>query len=394
MRYLIALAVLLAGCSSATQPSPSKPAGAPTTAPAATSANPGGSGGPPPPPNAGGSPASPTTGSSPELGGAARRELGGGGAASPVETVRVAHVPSTLFAPLYVAVEKGYVQEQGLKAQLDQITAGQDAMALAAQGQLDAVVGGFAAATFNAVDRGLDLRVVGSMGAQPQSGFPSALMVRQDLLDSRQVQSIPDLKGKKIAVAGGVGSTGSYWVASKLRDGNLGLRDVDVVNMPFPDMVVGFKSNAIDAAFPPAPFTTEILKDRSADLFGGPIRPGAAAVGMVYGPAFRREHDVAARRFFTAVVRGARDLQGEGYFSDDNLQIFAKYTNLPVESLRAIDAYGFDPDMKPDADTLMDMQRVFIDAGIITYSPPLTADRIVDDSYSRAAADQLGPYRS
>jgi NitT/TauT family transport system substrate-binding protein len=307
--------------------------------------------------------------------------------------VRVAHVPSTLFAPLYVAVEKGYLQEVGLKAQLEQVTAGQDGMALAAQGQLDAVVGGFAAATFNAIDRGLDLRVVGSMGAQPQIGFPSALMVRQDLLDSRQVQTVADLKGKKFGVAGGMGSTGSYWVASKLREGGLGLRDVEVVNMPFPDMVAGFKTAAIDAAFPAAPFTTAILADRSADQFGGQIRPGAAAVGMVYGPLFRREQDAAARSFFTALVRGARDLQGDGYFADDNLQVFAKYTNLPVESLRLIDAYGFDPDMKPDVETLMDIQSVFFDAGILTYSPPLTAGKVVDDSYSRTAAERLGPYR-
>jgi NitT/TauT family transport system substrate-binding protein len=368
MRYLLVAALLLAGCASATQPAPSKPAGAPTTAPAAVAPT-----------------AAPV--------GAATAPAPGGATAQAMTTVRVAHVPSTLFAPLYLAVEKGYVREQGLMAQLEQVTAGQDAMALAAQGQLDAVVGGFAAATFNAVDRGLDLRVVGSMGAQPQTGFPSALMVRQDLLDSRQVQTIADLKGRKFAIAGGLGSTGSYWVANKLREGGLTLRDVDVVNMPFPDMVTGFKANAIDAAFPPAPFTTEILKDRSADQFGGAIRPGAAAVGMVYGPAFRAERDTAARRFFTALVRGARDLQGDGYFADEHLQIFAKYTNLPIETLRGIDAYGFDPDMKPDTETLMDMQRVFFDAGILTFSPPLTADRIVDESYSRAAVERLGPYR-
>ncbi len=384
MRYLLAVALLLAGCSAATQPAPSKPLGAAAPAPTGVSRQPAGAAG------------SPATGAAPSPSSLTPGAGGSAVAASTtgaVETVRVAHVPSTLFAPLYVAVEKGYLDEQGLKARLEQVTAGQDAMALAAQGQLDAVVGGFAAATFNAIERGLDLRVVGSMGAQPQSGFPSALMVRQDLLDSRQVQSIADLKGKKIAIAGGMGSTGSYWVANKLREGNLGLRDVDVVNMPFPDMVTGFKANAIDAAFPPAPFTTEILNDRSADLFGGPIRPGAAAVGMVYGPAFRRDRDAVAQRFFTALVRGARDLQGDGYYSDANLQIFAKYTNLPVERLRQIDAYGFDPDMKPDTETLLDMQRVFFDAGILTYSPPLTADKIVDESYSRAAVERLGPYQ-
>jgi NitT/TauT family transport system substrate-binding protein len=302
-------------------------------------------------------------------------------------------VPSTLFAPLYVAIEKGYFREQGITPQLEVVTAGQDAMALAAQGQLDAVVGGFAASTFNAIDRGLELRVVGSMGAQPQSGYPSALMVRDDLLASRQVQTISDLRGKRIAIAGGMGSTGSYWVATKLREANLGLRDIDMVNMPFPDMVTAFKADAIDAAFPPAPFTTEILKDKSAELFGGPIRPGASAVGTVYGNAFRRDRDAAAKRFFAALVRGARDLQGDQYYSDANLQAFSKYTSLPVETLRAIDAYGFDPDLKPDTETLMDLQRIFFDAGILVYNPPITPDRIVDDSYSRAAVEQLGPYR-
>jgi NitT/TauT family transport system substrate-binding protein len=182
-------------------------------------------------------------------------------------------------------------------------------------------------------------------------------------------------------------------MATKLRDGGLTLRDIDVVSMAFPDIVAAFKTNAIDAALPPAPFTTEILRDKSAEIFGGPFRAGAAAVGTVYGPAFRRDHDAVGKRFFAALVRGGRDLQGDQYLSDANLEIFAKYTRLSVDVLRGIDPYGFDPDLRPDAETLLDMQRVFFDAGILTFNPLLTADRVVDDSYSRAAAAQLGPYR-
>src|SRR5581483_65785 len=101
-----------------------------------------------------------------------------------VESVKVAHAPSTLFAPLYVAIEKGYLKDQAIDVQLDTVPAGQDAMALVAAGQLDAVVAGFGAATFAAVDRGLELKVTGSMGVQPQQGYPSAFMVRKDLLQS------------------------------------------------------------------------------------------------------------------------------------------------------------------------------------------------------------------
>src|SRR5579884_218862 len=310
-----------------------------------------------------------------------------------LETVRVAHVPSTLFAPLYVAIEKGYLQEQGIAPQLEVVAAGQDAMALAAQGQLDAVVGGFAAATFNAIARGLEIRAVGSLGTQPQVGYPSALMVRKDLLTSGEVQTVADLRGRKVALAGGAGSTGSYWVATKLREAGLSLRDIEIVNMPFPDMVAAFKSGAIDAAFPPAPFTTEILRDGTADIFGGPIRPGASAVGILYGALFMQERDASARRFFVALVRAARDLQGDGYYRDEHLRAYAKYTNLALDTLRQIDRYDFHPDLRPDTETLLDMQRVFLEAGILTYSPPLPAERIVDESYSRAAVAQLGPYR-
>ena len=363
MKVALVLALLLAACASpAAAPATSVPAAKPGTT------------------------AVPAAATAPSIAAAATAPIG-------PETVRVAHVPSTLFAPLYVAIEKGYMQEQGVTAQLEQVTAGQDAMALAAQGQLDVVVGGFAASTFNAIDRGLDLRVVGSMGAQPPAGYPSALMVREELLASRQVQTVADLRGRKIAIAGGAGSTGSYWVAIKLREAGLTLRDVDIINMPFPDMVAAFKTNAIDAALPPAPFTTEILRDKSAEIFGGPFRVGAAAVGTVYGTSFRRDRDAAGRRFFVALVRGARDLQGEQALSDQNLEIFSKYTRLPVDTLRSIDPYGYDPDLKPDTETLMDMQRVFFDSGILVFNPALTVERVVDDSYSRAAAAQLGPYR-
>ena len=64
----------------------------------------------------------------------------------PVQTVKIAHAPSLLFAPLYVAIEKGYFAEQGIEVSLETVTAGQDAMALTANNQLDATVAGFSVA--------------------------------------------------------------------------------------------------------------------------------------------------------------------------------------------------------------------------------------------------------
>ena len=301
----------------------------------------------------------------------------------------MAHAPSVLFAPLYVAIEKGYLGSQGIRVQLETVAAGQDAMAMAANNQLDVVVAGFSAATFNAIDRGLELRIVSSMGQQARQGYPSALMVRKELLDSGQVKEIKDLKGRKIAMSGGVGAAGSYWVAVKLRSAGLSLKDVEVVNIGFPDMVQAFKQGAIDAALPPAPFTNQIIRDGSADYFGGQLSPGASAVGTVYGSGFIKGPEEWGRRFMIALVKGSRDLQGGRIKSDEILRILSNYTNTPLDTLKTMDPYDFDPDLKLDVATLTDMQQVFIDEGILKFASPIGPEKWADDSFIKYAVSQL-----
>jgi NitT/TauT family transport system substrate-binding protein len=301
------------------------------------------------------------------------------------------HVSSVLFAPLYVAMARGYMRDQGIDVQLDRAAAGQDAMPLVANGQLDVVVGGFAAATFNAVVRQLDLRIVASMGRQPRQGYPSALMVRKDLLDSGAVKNLKDLRGRKVALSGGIGATGSYWMATKLRSVELTLKDIELVNMGFPDMVAAFKTRAIDAAFPSAPATTQIKNDAFADYFGGVTSPGASAVGVTFGGAFMKNRPDVARKLLMALVKGARDIQGDRYFAAENLQAYATYTDTPIDTLKAMDPYEFDPDLGLDVQTLQDMQQVFIAEGVEQAKEPIPPASYVDDSFLKAAVQQLGP---
>jgi NitT/TauT family transport system substrate-binding protein len=404
LALLAVLGLLLAACSPApTPPTPGPPptlpptSQAPVSSPAASPAAASASS----PAAASASPsaasASPATSASPAASPAASPVASpAAAAASPAaaavpkpfdvfQDVKVAHAPSLLFAPLYVAIEKGYATEQGLNITLETVTAGQDAMALTSNGQLDATVAGFSVALFNAVDRGLDIKVVGSMGAQPKQGRPTALMVRQDLLSGGQVKDLKDLKGKKIAIAGGNGSTGAYLLALKLRDGGLTLGDVEIINLAFPDQVQAFKQGAIDAAIPPAPFTEQIRRDGTADYFGGPFTPGSSSVGIVYGPSLLKDRADVGRRLMAALIKASLAIQGDAIKSDENLAIFSKYTRIPVETLRTMDPYDFAPDLAPNVQSLMDMQQVFIEQGQLKLAAPLPADRWSDDSFVKAA---------
>ena len=91
----------------------------------------------------------------------------------------------------------------------------------------------------------------------------------------------------------------------------------------------------------------------------------------------------------TALVRAARDLQGDRTRSDEHLQIFAKYTNIQLETLKTMDPYDFDPNLTPDVPTLTDMQKVFIEEGVLKFAGPISPDRWSDDSYVKYAATQV-----
>ncbi len=317
--------------------------------------------------------------------------IAGANAASGLTTLKIAHVPSTLFAPLYVAMERGYLREEGIQVDLSVVAAGQDAMAFVANGQLDSAVVGVASATFSAIERGLDIRIVASMGESPEKGDPSALMVRSDLLSSGAVKGPADLKGKKIGIAGGLGATSSYYLATILRPAGLTLKDVEVVNLAFPEMVVAFKNKSIDAAIPPAPFSTQIANDGTAQIPGfGHLKPNVSGVGVVFGPRLMKEKPELGQKLMLALVKGARDIRGDKFYDPKNLEIFSKYTKLQVDQLKNMPSYDFRPDLAPDVETYQDMQKVFIQAGLLRYAEPLPTSKVVDDSFVRFATQKLG----
>ena len=290
------------------------------------------------------------------------------------DALRAGFVPSTLFAPLFVAQARGYLSAAGAASDLTPIVAGQDSLALLATGRLDFIAAGLSAAFFNGVARGLDVRLVASTGYQPRRGHPSALMVRRDLYEAG-TRDVSGLRGKKIAFNGGAGATSAYYVARILRGAGLHLSDVETVNMPVPDQGVAFERKAIDAAFTSAPSTQALVEQRLARILASPP-VGISGTGIFFGPALL-DAPKTASAVLDAIRRGAADVAGNGYFDARNLAACATYTQQPVDVLRRSDRYDFAKDLRIDQATLLDMQREFLDQHILTYSVPLEARRLV-----------------
>lgn len=224
-------------------------------------------------------------------------------------------------------MDRGYFREEGIEVELTVVGAGQDAMAFVSTGQLDAAVVGLGSSTFNAVKRGLDIRIVSSMGLTPEKGDPSAMMVRVDLLSSGEVNKASDLKGRKIAVSGGLGSGGSYLLATLLQPANLSLKDVELVNLKFAEQAVAFQNKAIDAAIVPAPYTTEIAKGGWAQIPDfGHIAPWVGTAATVYGPNLTKTHPELGQKMMVALLKGAHDASRANYYSDGVLDFCSTLT--------------------------------------------------------------------
>src|SRR5690625_1154113 len=94
-----------------------------------------------------------------------------------------------------------YFAEEGITIELVPIQSGQDGIPMLPNDQLDVMVAGFSAGMFNALSEGLEFKIVGSMGISPgdPDASPTALEVRQELIDDGTVTSVADLAGRKIA---------------------------------------------------------------------------------------------------------------------------------------------------------------------------------------------------
>ena len=286
----------------------------------------------------------------------------------------IGYVPSTLFAPVFVAAEKGYLHDAGFAPTLTPIVAGQDAMALVAQNQLDLVAGALSAAFFNAVARDLEIRYVASTAYQPAQGHPSALEVRQDLWDGG-LRHVADLHGKKIGWIGGTGAASAYYVARILRPAGLRLGDVQGINVATLDQEVALERQAIDAVFTSAPFTELFVQKHEATILASPP-PGIAASGIFFGPDLL--HDAGrARSALGALRRAAADIAGAGWYAPATIAACAKYTQQPPEVIARSPRYEVLPDLRVDRETALDMQREFLGDAVLGYTVPLPETRLI-----------------
>ena len=320
------------------------------------------------------------------------------GRAQGVETVRVGVNKVISDIVFYIAEERGFFAEQKLKVELISFDSGPRMIAPLGAGQIDVGAGASSAGLYNAVSRGIIVKIVADKGSTPPGYDYMPLIVRRDLVDSGRVKSLADLKGLKLAAAG-PGSATNAKLSLALTKGGLNQKDAVEVNLSYPQQVAALTSKAIDGSITTEPSASNAIASGVAvRLSDDNLYPGQQVAALLYGDALLTARRAVGQRFMNAYVKAARiynDATRGGHFdgpgADRVIDLIMKTTGLTDRAMfKTMVPNGISPNGEVNMTSLAGDLRYFMAQGQI--EKPVSAADVVDMSFAKKAVRELGPY--
>src|SRR5581483_11657868 len=289
---------------------------------------------------------------------------------------------------ILLALERGYLNEQGIDLEFVSIPSTPAMMAPLSQNQIEIATGGINAALWNAVANDVPIKVVADKGSMTPPAY-QAFLVRTDLAD--QIRDWSDLRGRKVAV-NATGSADHLNFLKALARGGLTEDDTEMVILPWPDHGQALTNRAIDAAISVEPVQSRFIAQGIATKWRGldELSPNQQTAAIYYGPGFAAS-DVATR-FMIAYVRGARDYNDafmKGINREDAIAVFMKHVS-------GVDRPLYDQMSMPGINPNGRVNRASIEEDLAGYlasgqvKQPVDVARVVDDTFADAAVRALG----
>ncbi|GIH67717.1 MULTISPECIES: ABC transporter substrate-binding protein [Microbispora] len=172
-------------------------------------------------------------------------------------TLKVGILPIADVAALYIATERGFFKAEGLTVKPEIVASTQVAIPKLVSGSVDITLGNYFSVLSAQEAKMANFRVLADTFQAKPDVFD--IVVKKD----SPIQSVKDLKGKKISVAS-FNSIGTLAVDSTLRANGLSTKDVTYVPAAFPDAPGKLASGQTDAAWLTEPFLTGVQKDMGA----------------------------------------------------------------------------------------------------------------------------------
>jgi NitT/TauT family transport system substrate-binding protein len=313
------------------------------------------------------------------------------------EKVRIGVLPIASASGNWVAIAKGYFEQEGIEPEVTVFQTAGEMVAPLAAGQLDVGAGAPGVGLHQALLRGIDIKIVADQATLVPGHHYQAIVVRRDLYETGQVTGPADMKGRKYAVPSTIGITVEVMLNQYMQRAGLNARDVDMVAMGFPDIFPALANKAIDTGLLIEPFLTLALESGDVVVLehGDNVYPNQQVAVVLYAGEFAKKTDLATR-YMVAYLRGVRDYNDAFVKNDpakraEVVDILAESTPVKQKPLYDRMAYpGLSPNGTVNLATLKADQDYYIEAKL--QERPADLDRAVDQSFAEAAVRRLGPY--
>ena len=321
------------------------------------------------------------------------------GVAQANDKVTVGIVNAVSDGTLFIAQDKGYFAKEGIDADFVEFDTGAKMVAPMGAGQLDVGGGAASAGLYNAVGRGIRIKLVADKATNVKGAPFQSFLVRKALIDSGAVKTLADMKGRKVAITGAGGSDASV-LNEAMKSVGLTYDDVEKVYLGFPQHAPALQNGAIDGSITTEPTTTNIVALGEAVVLTGndAFYPNAQTATIMYSSDFLDKRKPVAARFMKAYLRAARDfndalvggkLTGPG--GEELIAILAKHTVIKNPGvLRAMTMHGVNPDGTLNVDSLKKDLAFFKQTGDVT--DKVEVEQVLDLTVAAEAAKELGPY--
>jgi NitT/TauT family transport system substrate-binding protein len=308
-----------------------------------------------------------------------------GCAASPdrhrLTRLTVGTVPYLTFAPIFIAYEEKYFAEQDLDIRFVKAVRSAEMLPALAAGQLDVLGGTIGSGFLNALARQASVKFVASKGYVAERGcVANALMARRSLLDSGVLKTREGLRGRRIASSRG--SYSRYWVVTLLARMGVKATEVELMEVPDTALPAALANGTIELAAVSEPWITRITTEGSAATWV----PAQEAIPnfhygyVMYGPNLLSRDPDVGRRFMRAYLEGVKQYnQGK---TARNIEIIAKYTDLPPSLVEASCWNPFSDDGRVDVRSVLQFQDWALAEGLVDTA--LTSDRFWDPRFIEA----------
>lgn len=209
------------------------------------------------------------------------------------ETIAIAISKSPHSLPFFIAQKNGYFEELGVDVTLKEFAGGFRCFQSMVAGEVDLATASESVMVFNSFQRNDFGTLV---------GFSYSDNSVKLLADASKVETIEDIKGKKVGVTNGTAS--HFFLEAFLRLNDMDIGDVSVVNLPPEDMARALQVGSVDAisVWEPYAFETSILLGDEVNVFSEE-NAYRLAFNLISFELYSKEHELDIIKILEALDR-------------------------------------------------------------------------------------------